>query len=117
MSRSTSMVTPATVAPVPGYEADKLLQRFAVLDPHNRSRLLESALSMIEHQHNARLPAREREARRVIQTVERTVELLHMHGHEDRIQTAMWREMLSDGRRRLAAFGIDYYGPAGADPT
>lgn len=117
MSRSASMATPATVAPVPGYEADRLLQRFAMLDPDNRSRLLESALAMIEHQHNARLPAREREARRVIQTVERTVELLHLHGHEDRIQTAMWQEMLSDGRRRLAAFGIDYYGSAGGGPT
>lgn len=114
MSRFASMATPATVAPVAGYEADKLLQRFAVLDAQNRLRLLESALSMIEHQHNAKLPAREREARQTIQTVERTVELLHTHGHEDGIQTAMWQEMLSDGRRRLAAFGIDYYGSAGA---
>ena len=112
MTDVRSNPTPATVAPIPGFDAEKLMQRFAELDARNRSRLLEMALGMIEDQQDEKLPPREREVKGLIDTIERLIELLHGRGHEDTIQTRIWRAMLDNDRAELAAMGVEYFGPA-----
>lgn len=113
MSAVRAVATPASVAALPGFEADKLMQRFAELDARNRCRLLEFALGMIERQRDDTLPPHERKAKRLIDSIERLIELLHGRGHEDTIQTRIWRAMLEEDRKELAAMGVEYFGPAG----
>lgn len=103
----------AKVAPAPGFEAERLMQRFAALDARNQAQLLATALGLIERQEDEQLSPHEREVKRAIWTVERTLELLQSRGHEDSLQTRLWRGVLSEEQRRLAAWGVDYYGRGG----
>ena len=100
-----SLLIPVTVTAAPGFEDSKLMQRFAELDARNQRHLLETALALIERQQDAQLLPHERAAKRHIWTIERTIELLHTHGHECDIQSAVWRGVLTEERRMLAAMG------------
>lgn len=112
MRAAEPRLSPPTVAALPGFEARKLLQRFAQLDAGNQVRLLDMAAGMIEHQHDAKLPPRERQAKQLIDRIERCLELLATEGGDCRIKTAIWRGMVDDDKAELAALGVGYFGAA-----
>lgn len=108
--------SPATVAPLPGAEAAKLMQRFAILNPENQGRILDMALGLIERQEDEKLPPREREIKRLIDSIERHLELIETRGNDCEIAMRVWRGVMADDQRRLAAMGVNYFGPS-ASPS
>lgn len=110
MTGHGNQLSPVSIAPVPGAEREKLLQRFAELNARNQSRVLEMALTLIHQQQDEQLPQRERAIKRHAAMVDRLLELIEARGHEDAIYTRVWRSMLADHQRDLVELGVDYFG-------
>jgi hypothetical protein len=113
--RAIRGTTPPTVASAPGGEAEKLLQRFAQLNAANKARLLDMAGHMIEHERDATLPPREREAKKLIDRIERCLELIATEGGGV-IERRVWRGLVDGDKARLAALGIHYFGAGDSRP-
>lgn len=113
MTSHRHQLSPVSIAPMPGAEREKLLQRFAELNARNQSRVLEMALTLIHQQQDEQLPQRERAIKRHAAMVDRLLELIEARGHEDPIYTRVWRSMLADHQRCLVELGVDYFGCPG----
>lgn len=114
MSALDRRMSPATVAPTPGREREKLLQRFAELDAASRDRLLGHALGLIRQQELAKLTPHEREVERLIWSVDRALEIQNDPAERNAIRTRVNDALLQDYIARLAALGVDYFGTGAA---